>query len=57
MSANEDKLSYEDIIKYIKEFSKLESKSSLTQIQKLLFNAIEGYDPKIKNEVDIKSNH
>ena len=57
MSANEDKLSYEDIIKYIKEFSKLESKSSLTQIQKLLFNAIEGYDPKIKNVVDIKSNH
>ena len=55
MSANEEKLSHEKILYFIDKFNKLDSKSSLNEIQKILYEAVSGYKPfKANNVVSIK---
>ena len=55
MSANEEKLSHEKVLYFIDKFNKLDSKSSLNEIQKILYEAVSGYKPfKANNVVSIK---
>lgn len=55
MKASENMLSYERIMHFIDEFKKLSSNSSKEDIQKILFEAVEGYKPyKNTNVINIK---
>ena len=55
MKANENMLSYEKIMYFIDEFKKLTSNSSSEDIQKILYEAVEGYKPyKNNNVINIK---
>ena len=51
MSANEEKLSYEKILYFIDKIKELNSKSSLSEIQDILFEAVSGYKPYKANNV------
>ena len=54
MSANEEKLSYEKILYFIDKIKELNSKSSLSEIQDILFEAVSGYKPfKANNVINI----
>ena len=55
MSANEDKLSHSDIQKYMSHFLKLDSATKITEVQNLLYQAIDGYKPESNKVVDINS--
>ena len=55
MSANEEKLPHEKILYFIDKFNKLNAKSSLQDIQEILYDAVSGYKPfKTNNVVSIK---
>lgn len=57
MYANEDKLSIEKIKEYISELDELKSKSTISDVQKILYKSVEGYHPnKTENVIDIQSN-
>ena len=57
MYANEGKLSIEEIDNFIQDLTNLKSKSSINEVQKILFQSVEGYSPsKIENIIDIKAN-
>ena len=54
MSANEEKLSHEKILYFIDKIKELNSKSSLLDIQELLYEAVSGYKPyKADNVINI----
>ena len=54
MSANEEKLSHEKILYFIDKIKELNSKSSLSNIQELLYEAVSGYKPyKADNVINI----
>ncbi|MBT5406213.1 MAG: polysaccharide biosynthesis protein, partial [Gammaproteobacteria bacterium] len=54
MSANEEKLSHEKIQYFIDKIKGLNSKSSLSEIQAILFEAVSGYKPfKASNVINI----
>ena len=54
MSANEEKLSHEKILYFIDKIKELNSKSSLSDIQDILFEAVSGYKPfKANNVINI----
>ena len=51
MSANEEKLSHEKILYFIDKIKELNSRSSLSDIQGLLYEAVSGYKPYIADNV------
>ena len=51
MSANEEKLTHEKITYFIGKLKALNSKSSLTDIQSILYDAVSGYKPYAANNV------
>ena len=56
MYANEDKLSIDEIDTFITELNNLKSQSKLSDIQKVLFQSVEGYHPnKTENIIDFQS--
>ena len=57
MYANEGKLSIEEIDNFIQDLTNLKSKSSINEVQKILYQSVEGYNPrKTKNIIDFKAN-
>ena len=57
MYANEGKLSIEEIDNFIQDLTNLKSKSSINEVQKILYQSVEGYKPrKTKNIIDFKAN-
>ena len=57
MYANEGKLSVKEIDNFIQDLSNLESKSSINEVQKILYQSVEGYSPsKTENIIDFKAN-
>jgi FlaA1/EpsC-like NDP-sugar epimerase len=51
MRANEEKLSHEKITYFLEQFKELSSQSSTSSIQKILYEAVDGYEPYINNNV------
>ena len=51
MSANEEKLSHEKILYFIDKIKELNSRSSLSDIQGLLYEAVSGYKPYVADNV------
>lgn len=51
MRANEEKLSHEKITYFLEQFKELSSQSSTSSIQKILYKAVDGYEPYINNNV------
>ena len=51
MRANEEKLSYEKITYFLEQFKELSSQSSTSSIQKILYEAVDGYEPYVNNNV------
>ena len=51
MRANEEKLSHEKITHFLEQFKELNSQSSTSSIQKILYEAVDGYEPYINNNV------
>ena len=51
MRANEEKLSHEKITHFLEQFKELNSQSSASSIQKILYEAVDGYEPYINNNV------
>ena len=57
MYANEGKLSVEEIDNFIQDLTNLKSKSSINEVQKILYQSVEGYSPsKTENIIDFKAN-
>jgi FlaA1/EpsC-like NDP-sugar epimerase len=57
MYANEGKLSVEEIDNFIQDLTNLKSKSSINEVQKILYQSVEGYSPsKTENIIDFKVN-
>ena len=57
MYANEDKLSFEKIEECISELDGLKSKSTVSDVQKILYQSVEGYHPNnTENVIDMQSN-
>ena len=55
MYANEGKLSIEKIDNFIQDLTNLKSTSSISEVQKILFQSVEGYSPsKTENIIDFK---
>ena len=51
MRANEEKLSHEKITYFLEQFKELSSQSSTSSIQKILYEAVDGYEPYVNNNV------
>jgi len=51
MTANEEKISYSEILSFIDKISNLSYKSSLSDIQKMLNDIVKGYKPSNKNNI------
>ena len=57
MYANEGKLSIDKIDNFIQDLTNLKSTSSISEVQKILFQSVEGYSPsKTENIIDFKAN-
>ena len=55
MSANEEKLTYEQIENCLSKLEELDSESSSEEIKKILYESVSGYDPySSKNVIKFK---
>tara|TARA_Y100000768_G_C23723878_1_gene561607 strand:+ start:18 stop:569 length:552 start_codon:yes stop_codon:yes gene_type:complete len=54
MTANEEKLSFSTVESFMGQFQNLDAFSTKNSIQKILFNAVSGYNPEYKKVIKLK---
>ena len=54
MTANEEKLSFSTVESFMEQFQNLDAFSTKNSIQKILFNAVSGYNPECKKVINLK---